>query len=61
MTREEYSRTLCYMERLRMDSYEAESMREERAMVREYGLLAKQIEPYALGTKEFDATPVSPS
>jgi hypothetical protein len=54
MTRDEYSRTLRYMERLRMDSYEAETAREERRMTAEYGRLAKQIEPYALGTKEFD-------
>ena len=53
MTREEYGRTLMYMERLRMDSYEADTPREEKRMVREYAALAKQIEPFASGARAF--------
>lgn len=46
MTREELSRTLMYMERLRMNSYEAETKRQEREMVAEYKRLWETIEPY---------------
>lgn len=53
MTREEYSQTLRYMEYLRLSSYEAETKRVEIAMTREYGRLAKQIEPYVTGEKPF--------
>lgn len=55
MTRDEYSRTLRYMEHIRMASYEAETKAEARRLNREYAILSKQIEPYALDQRPFDA------
>lgn len=52
MTREQISRTLMYMERLRMDSYEAETKTEERRLNAEYGRLWKSIRPYVEGTEQ---------
>lgn len=49
MTRDEYSRTLRYMEHLRECMDEAETPREEKRMEREYGALWKSIKPYATG------------
>lgn len=49
MKRSQYSSILRGMERLREDSYEAETKREERRLLAEYRRLAKLIEPYALG------------
>ena len=49
MTKAEISRTLAYMERLRMDSYEADTEEEEAELVAEYGRLWKTVEPYLRG------------
>lgn len=49
MKRSEFSRTLRHMEHLREASYEAETAREERRLIAEYGRLAKLIEPYVKG------------
>lgn len=49
MTREQVSRTLRYMEHLRMASYEADSEREERKLTAEYGRLWRSIAPYVEG------------
>lgn len=56
MTRESVNSILMEMERIREASYEADSAREEKRLVREYGRLWKVIEPYVSG-----ATPYSPS
>jgi hypothetical protein len=49
MTREQISQTLLYMERLRLDSYEAESRAEERRLTQEYGRLWRMVRPYVEG------------
>jgi hypothetical protein len=49
MTREDVARTLRFMESIREQSYEAETKREERRLVREYGRMAKAIKPYIDG------------
>jgi len=40
---------LSYMERLRMDSYEADSASEEKRLVAEYGRLWRIVQPYVEG------------
>jgi hypothetical protein len=49
MTRDTVNGILRQMEQIRMDSYEAETVREERRLDREYGRLWKIIEPYVTG------------
>ena len=46
MDRDQLHRTLMHMERLRMDSYEAETEEECKRMIREYSRLWRQIKPY---------------
>lgn len=53
MTRDEVARQLRMMERLREMSYEAESKREERRMIKQYGQMHKAIEPYITGKKPY--------
>lgn len=53
MTRDDVARTLGYMERLREASYEAETKREERRMVAEYGRLSRAIRPYLEGKRPY--------
>lgn len=53
MTRDDVARTLRFMERIREDSYEAETKREERRLVREYAKMHKAIEPYITGKKPY--------
>lgn len=55
MTREDVARTLRMMERVREMSYEAETKREERRLVREYGRMHKAIEPYITGKKQYSS------
>lgn len=50
MTRDDVARTLRFMENIREQSYEAETKREERRLVREYARMAKAIKPYIDGT-----------
>lgn len=50
MTRDDVARTLRMMEHVRHLSYEAETKREERRLVREYARMAKAIKPYIDGT-----------
>lgn len=49
MTRSEFNRTLRFMERVREQSYEAETKREERRLLAEYRRMNAAIEPYATG------------
>lgn len=46
MTREEYSRTLRYMEHIRLASYEAETERHRLQLEKEYAALSRQIAPF---------------
>lgn len=41
------------METCRMMSYEAETKREERRLVRQYSQMHKAIEPYITGKKQY--------
>jgi hypothetical protein len=60
MTREQVSRTLMYMEHLRLSSYEAETRKEKRRLNAEYGRLWASIRPYVEGTEPFtDQSPTS--
>lgn len=53
MTREQVSRTLRYMESIRLASYEAETKREEQRLKAEYGRLWRSIEPYVNGEQPY--------
>lgn len=55
MTRDDVSRTLSHMERIRMDSYEADTKAEERQLTAEYGRLWRAIEPYVSGRRPYKA------
>jgi hypothetical protein len=46
MTPEQISRTLLYMEQLRMDSYETETKAQERRLIAEYNRLWKSVKPF---------------
>ena len=54
MKRSEFSRILRHMEHLREASYEAESKREEKRLIAEYGRLSKAIRPYATGAEKLE-------
>jgi hypothetical protein len=53
MTRDQVDRTLSEMERIRMDSYEAETPAEEKRLTAEYGRLWRAIEPYVNGREPY--------
>ena len=53
MTREQVSRTLMHMEQIRMDSYEAETAREEKRLTAEYGRLWRVIQPFVEGKEPY--------
>ena len=53
MTRDDVARTLRFMEHVREQSYEAETKREERRLVREYSQMARAIKPYIDGTTPY--------
>jgi hypothetical protein len=53
VTRAEVAQQLRLMEHCRHLSYEAETKREERRLLREYGLMWRAIEPYVNGTKPY--------
>lgn len=54
MKRSEFSRTLRHMESLREASYEADTKRDEKRLVAEYGRLSKAIRPYTTGAKALE-------
>lgn len=58
MTREQVSKMLLHMERLRMDSYEAESKQKEKRLLAEYRRLWTVVEPYVSGKQPY--TPPKP-
>lgn len=49
MTRDEVTRIVGEMERIREDSYEAETEAEERRLISEYDRLSRIVEPYLDG------------
>lgn len=49
MTREQVNRMLRHMEQLRMDADEAETKKQERELLAEYGRLSQAIRPYIEG------------
>lgn len=53
MTRADVERTLRMMEHVRELSYEAESKKEERRLIREYKAMHEQIKPYITGAKPY--------
>lgn len=53
MTRGQVSRILLEMEHIRMESYEAATVREERRLDAEYGRLWSVIEPYVTGQQPY--------
>jgi hypothetical protein len=55
MTRDQVNRTLSHMERIRMDSYEADTPAEEKRLTAEYGRLWRAIEPYVSGREPYTA------
>ena len=58
MTRDDVSRTLRQMERIREDSYQAPSRAEEQRLDREYGRMWAAIEPYVSGREPYSEPPV---
>jgi hypothetical protein len=61
MTRDQLTRTLQQMERIRLDSYEAETPAEERRLTAEYGRLWKTIEAYVTGRERCSDDPPAPA
>lgn len=58
MKRADFEQTLRMMEHVRHLSYEAETKREERRLIREYSAMHRAIAPFVTGKKTFsDASP----
>ena len=53
MTRDQVNATLRYMEHVRELSYEAETKREEKRLIREYAAMYRSIKPYLEGTRPY--------